>query len=45
MYDRKVGEVSQVAYAEPSWLTPGYFSPYYSDVRNVFTLFPQVTVS
>ncbi|KAI9568284.1 acyl-CoA dehydrogenase/oxidase [Boletus coccyginus] len=31
MYDRVVGEISQVPYAEPTWLTPGYFSPYYSD--------------
>lgn len=41
MYDRVVGEISQVPYAEPTWLTPGYFSPYYSDVRiasNSFSL-------
>jgi alkylation response protein AidB-like acyl-CoA dehydrogenase/predicted heme/steroid binding protein len=25
------GENSQVPYAEPSWLTPGYFSPYFKE--------------
>lgn len=25
------GEVSKVPYAEPMWLTPNYYSPYYSD--------------
>lgn len=34
IYDRVVGQISQVPYAEPTWLTPGYFSPYFSDVRN-----------
>ena len=41
IYDRVVGEVSQVPYAEPTWLTPGYFSPYYSDVRSVSCSSPQ----
>jgi hypothetical protein len=25
------GELSQVPYAEPTWLSRGYYSPYYSD--------------
>jgi hypothetical protein len=27
------GSLSQVPYAEPTWLTAGYHSPYYTDVR------------
>lgn len=38
---RVTGEISQVPYAEPTWLTPGYFSPYYSDVRYVSNPSPQ----
>jgi hypothetical protein len=30
---RAVGALSDVPYSEPTWLTPGYHSPYYSDVR------------
>jgi hypothetical protein len=41
IYDRVVGEISQIPYAEPTWLTPGYFSPYYSDVRNISNPFPR----
>jgi hypothetical protein len=26
------GEVSLVPYAEPTWLTPGYYSPYFKEV-------------
>lgn len=26
------GEISNVPYAEPSWLAEGYHSPYYTDV-------------
>ncbi|KAF9532531.1 acyl-CoA dehydrogenase [Crepidotus variabilis] len=33
---RPVGEISRVPYAEPSWLTPGYFSPYYSESHRKF---------
>ena len=28
----KVGELSKVPYAEPTWLSKGYHSPYYSEV-------------
>jgi len=27
------GELSKVPYAEPTWLSEGYYSPYYNDVR------------
>lgn len=30
------GELSQVPYAEPTWLTKGYHSPYYSDSHKRF---------
>ncbi|KAH7924827.1 acyl-CoA dehydrogenase NM domain-like protein [Leucogyrophana mollusca] len=30
------GEVSQVPYAEPTWLSPGYSSPYYNDNHRRF---------
>ncbi|KAG6853175.1 hypothetical protein C0991_006353, partial [Blastosporella zonata] len=30
------GELSQVPYAEPTWLSKGYFSPYYSDGHRKF---------
>jgi hypothetical protein len=30
------GELSLVPYAEPTWLTPGYFSPYYNDNHRKF---------
>jgi hypothetical protein len=29
---RVLGEVSNVPYAEPTWLEEGYYSPYYTDV-------------
>lgn len=29
---RDVGELSTVPYAEPTWLTPGCYSPYFTDV-------------
>lgn len=28
------GEISLVPYAEPTWLTPGYHSPYFKEVQN-----------
>jgi hypothetical protein len=30
------GELSQVPYAEPTWLSRGYYSPYYSDGHRKF---------
>lgn len=33
IYDKIVGEVSQIPYAEPSWLSEGFHSPYYKEVR------------
>lgn len=27
------GELSKVPYAEPAWLTDGFHSPYYTEVR------------
>jgi len=30
------GELSKVPYAEPTWLSNGYFSPYYSDNHRKF---------
>ena len=33
IHSRIPGELSNVPYAEPTWLTKGYHSPYYSDVR------------
>jgi len=29
------GDISPVPYAEPTWLTPGYCSPYFKEVREV----------
>jgi hypothetical protein len=31
----KPGELSKVPYAEPTWLSEGYYSPYYKQVRMV----------
>ncbi|KAF9223837.1 acyl-CoA dehydrogenase NM domain-like protein [Gyrodon lividus] len=36
IHDHVVGEVSKVPYAEPTWLTPGYHSPYFSDNHREF---------
>src|SRR3954464_6222406 len=33
IHDRIPGEISKVPYAEPTWLSKGYHSPYYTDVR------------
>lgn len=30
------GELSRVPYAEPTWLTSGYYSPYYSENHRKF---------
>jgi hypothetical protein len=32
IFPRASGELSKVPYAEATWLTSGYFSPYYKDV-------------
>ena len=32
IHSRVVGELSQVPYAEPTWLAQGYYSPYYTEV-------------
>lgn len=32
IYPRAVGALSKVPYGEPTWLTDGYFSPYYKEV-------------
>jgi hypothetical protein len=32
----KPGDLSQVPYAEPSWLSPAYHSPYYNDNHRKF---------
>jgi len=32
IFPRAIGELSKVPYAEATWLTSGYFSPYYKNV-------------
>lgn len=32
IHGRVVGELSKVPYAEPTWLSDGYYSPYYTEV-------------
>ena len=34
IHGRIAGELSRVPYAEPTWLSPGYYSPYYSEVKD-----------
>jgi hypothetical protein len=42
IHARIPGELSKVPYAEPTWLTEGYHSPYYSEVYDfVDTLVPR----
>lgn len=36
IHGRIVGELSQVPYAEPTWLTAGYHSPYYTEGHRKF---------
>ncbi|KAF8962776.1 acyl-CoA dehydrogenase [Flammula alnicola] len=36
IYGRVVGELSKVPYAEPTWLSEGYHSPYYTENHRVF---------
>ncbi|CCM04990.1 uncharacterized protein FIBRA_07188 [Fibroporia radiculosa] len=31
LHSRRTGELSTVPYGEPTWLSPGYFSPYYKE--------------
>ena len=38
IYPRAVGALSEVPYGEPTWLTKGYYSPYYKDVRCLVSL-------
>ena len=33
IHGRIAGELSKVPYAEPTWLSPGFHSPYYSEVK------------
>jgi cytochrome b involved in lipid metabolism len=35
IHGRVPGEISTIPYAEPTWLTPGYHSPYFSEVSLV----------
>jgi hypothetical protein len=43
IFPRKAGALSKVPYSEPTWLTEGYHSPYYNDVR--FFLAPMTLVT
>ncbi|GLB40181.1 putative acyl-CoA dehydrogenase, C-terminal domain [Lyophyllum shimeji] len=36
IFPRGVGALSKVPYAEPTWLTPGYHTPYYKDHHRRF---------
>ncbi|KAG6857225.1 hypothetical protein H0H87_007644 [Tephrocybe sp. NHM501043] len=36
IFPRALGALSKVPYAEPTWLTEGYFSPYYKDHHRRF---------
>ncbi|RDB26250.1 Isovaleryl-CoA dehydrogenase, mitochondrial [Hypsizygus marmoreus] len=36
IFPRSVGTLSKVPYAEPTWLTEGYYSPYYKDYHRRF---------
>jgi len=38
IHGRIAGELSKVPYAEPTWLSPGYYSPYYSEGHRKFQL-------
>ena len=37
LHSRLSGELSKVPYAEPTWLADGYYSPYFKEVRAIFT--------
>lgn len=34
IHGRVVGELSKVPYAEPTWLTQGYHTPYFNEVSS-----------
>lgn len=34
LYSNIIGEASTVPYAEPTWLSEGYYSPYFKEVRS-----------
>ncbi|KAF9468149.1 peroxisomal acyl-CoA-dehydrogenase [Collybia nuda] len=36
IFPRGIGALSNVPYAEPTWLTPGYHTPYYKDNHRAF---------
>ncbi|KAG5652333.1 hypothetical protein H0H81_005401 [Sphagnurus paluster] len=36
IFPRSIGALSKVPYAEPTWLTEGYYSPYYKDHHRRF---------
>ncbi|TFK72936.1 peroxisomal acyl-CoA-dehydrogenase [Pluteus cervinus] len=36
IHSRVIGELSQVPYAEPTWLAQGYYSPYYTEGHRRF---------
>jgi hypothetical protein len=36
LHGRIPGSISQVPYAEPTWLTEGYYSPYYTENHRRF---------
>ena len=35
IHGRIAGQLSKVPYAEPTWLSSGYHSPYYSEVKSI----------
>jgi hypothetical protein len=40
IYARVEGAISDVPYAEPTWLSKGYHSPYYKQVRVLLAFYP-----
>ena len=40
IHGRIVGELSKVPYAEPTWLSTGYHSPFYTDVHEAVDSLP-----
>lgn len=37
------GSLSKVPYAEPTWLSDGYYSPYYTKVRRDVSVLPTLS--